>query len=551
MLTYISRALLLCFPVLCHPAWGQGVYAFEQPWEGRAYGIHQVVGNQVWLTGSWQNGKDGDFIGMALATFQGDSIQMSPIFELQGEDAYLMHFNKKPNSVIYIGLQYELGCRFLAQGNFIYNFNEQLKPYGKPQRINYFFKNIKEPLSEAVFIDESTLALTQGKLLVTYQVNQRKALAFNDSLSSFANLLPLSNGLFVCTEGNKFHIMNPQCKVVSSSHMGLFPKQIIPIKGSPIGYLALASRQLEVLNGSGQSVYEHNWQLLSPVFDSLHGMFYRGDSLFLLGMKNQTWVLAKLNRNFDFLDTLLLPTHGLIPIDIAIDGQWVYAVLAPAPGQEKRIGYIGRFLRRRPSFSPPAFPIISQLQVDSLDARSAGLNLHPVFFTTFTLTNPDTLPIERVTVTWRSSTDTTCLGQEKSHTYHLNLLPNKDTTLHLQLVDSFLTPLSNYDICLTTSSPHGKLGYGTPPSTCTRELLPPIGLPEPAQHHWKPPTTAQPGMTIALPGHMEYQWRSLTGKTIYRGKGAALPVPGHLPSGLYFIVIGANNQPQAFKVYVF
>jgi hypothetical protein len=544
------RAILFLLPFIYHPAWGQGLYAFDHPSEGAAQRIFKVEGNKIWLTGGWQSEKRGDFVGMTVATIWGDSLHFQPIHVLHGEEAYLMHFIKKPKSVIYIGLRYELGCRFLAEGNFIYNFNEHFQPYGKPVRVNYFFKNIKEPLREAVFIDDNTLAITQGNLLVSYQVNQRKALAFNDSLNSFSNLLPISSGLFVCTEGSKFHIMDHLCKVVSSSYMGLVPKQIIPIKGSPTGYLALASNRLDVLNGSGQSVYEHNWQLVSPVFDSLDRMFYLGDSLFILGMKNHHWVLAKLNRNFDFLDTLTLPTRGLRPVDIALDGPWVYAVLAPATGHDQRMGYLGRFHRNKPMIPPTAYPSITQVQVDSLHGRQAGLSLHPIFYTSFTLTNTDTLALRHISILWRSSTDSTCLGQEKSRSYTLHLLPNQDTTLYLDLVDSFLTPNTLYELCITASSPNGKLGLGAQSNACATVLLPPLGLAEPPTH-WQPPTALRQGEALSLPDQVAYQWHSLTGKLMYQGKGGFLHIPQQLPKGVYLLVVLIDNEPTPYRVLVF
>ncbi|MBI1185265.1 hypothetical protein GC194_13420 [bacterium] len=499
------------------------------------------------LLGRWQNSTGSLYAGTLSFSLkkQGLELSQTPIFFGENERINVLLARKQTPGFLAVG--FEKACHLQAAGNYIYLLDPALQKVNTRFRVSYFFRNIDEPVTMSEFLTDDVVVLAHQKLLVSYNLQTRQAIGYNDSLQHIANLMPLDEKRFVCTDSNRFHILNSSCQIVSSSDVGFAITHLQALsKGRP-GYVGIASQKLAVLNNGGHLIYDHNWQELAVYFDSLKHIFWHQDSLCLLGKKGPKWRLAILNDKFEVVAAYKIPLKE-VPLDVRlIDNKILSLSRRLLNGHRIDNLSISRRTKNRLYRQPHAF--ITSVYLDSMAISSDFTYLHPKFYIDVELGNngPDTL--KKVALNWQSSNDTSCRGKVFAQNFKVKIPPGYKQVVPFIFTDSFLVPETQYRICIRVSSPNGMadtLQSGR--SGCTEVTLP-VGIEQMAQSNFDIPTLWHAGDQIDIKGAYKAQLVDLTGR-VYHLQGPRLQIPNTLPTGFYFIRIQRNNANLCKKIYL-
>lgn len=535
---------LMLSSVMLSPSLGQRQLSIQK--EYVSYSNKFYENNGLHLMGQWQNEFGKKNVGLKRIISSKDSIAIIEKLEIGGENSKLTHLIAKPEGG-YVGIYFEIGCRYAARGNFIFHLNEDFSVAKAPTRIQYFFRNIKEPIHSAHFIYKNTLVIATKKDVVTYDIATRRVISKNDTLNSYDVVFPYENQ-FVCIEKNKFHIFNVFCNVVGSQVIDFTPKSLFRTRSNN-GFIGIGKHKVAVLNEKGVVVFDYNWQNLANDFDSLIAGRYISDTLFVYGKKGNHFKLAKMTNQFAILSSHLLgsSTFSGQPIkieDVYLKGNKLFCLKSVLSGVEER-HYVEIFNLSQNLAHPNLNIGIGLLSIDSLDSKSEKNQLHCSFYGQFNLTNYSDDTLKSFYFKWKSDANSDCNGPQKAELITYNLAPGASQVFKYHVVDSFLTPESGYALCIYIVSPNGAVDtLRKNNSSCTNTTLPPVSIEENTLGNLKIPSLLKPGEQVYLNFEVEsYQIIGLNGNIFEKTlNDQILIVPADLSNGIYILNIETKTK---------
>ncbi|MFY0673843.1 MAG: T9SS type A sorting domain-containing protein [Bacteroidia bacterium] len=510
--------------------------------------------NGLHLMGQWQDEFGKTNFGLkALATTK-DSIAIIEKLEISGENSRLTHIITKPEGG-YVGIYFEKGCRYAAKGNFIFHLNSDFTIARAPVRIQYFFRNIKEPIHSAHFIYKNTLVLATKKDVVTYDIATRRVISKNDTLSTYDIVFPYDNQ-FVCIEKNKFHIFNVFCNVVGSQVIDFTPKSLFRTR-SGNGFIGIGKHKVAVLNEKGVVIFDYNWQNLSNDFDSLISGHFHSDTLIVLGKKGTSFKLAKMNSQFDILNAYNIGSttfyqDPILLADVYLKNNKAF-IIKSALSKIEFQNYLEVFNLSKPSITKNADIQIGLASIDSLSSKSEGNQLHCNFYGQYSLTNMSTDTLRSFFFKWKSSANEECNGPQKAELVTCYIEPGAQQTFKYVVSDSFLIPEAGYSICINVMAPNkGVDTLYLNNRSCTNTILPPVSVENDFDDKWKMPSMLRAGDVINIEQEIENCFVvNANGKSWQLStQNQVINLPINLKSGIYIInlITETKRYSQRFLI---
>ncbi len=547
--------VLALFVFACFGLFAQKQISLQRAFTSRADFFYK--NKQLFIGGQWQDSVGNNCVALQQLDYSKDSFALKSIINIDAENGRLLHVIQKIDNTGYVAIFFEEGCKSATPGNYILHLDNQFTITKPKERIRYFFRNIREPISYAGFINSSTLVLSTKQLVTTYNINTYKALAFNDSLKSYGVVIPLKES-FACIEKNYFRVFDMNCDLQGQQIIDFVPKQILKLKTNN-GYIILGNKHLGILNIKGITIYEHNWSFLSNDFDSLKNCFYHDDTLAIVGYKNNAWKVDQLTDQFGIISTFEIGkvihnfnNQALELNDLIFDGNKILCLKQFEINDQK--SDLIEIYKRSSSLNISGVDLeIKEITIDSVKSTESKKLLNCQFFSSYTIKNLGSDTLKSFFINWQSSKNNDCSGPKKSIRIDCNLAPNQADTFYLNFSDSFLVPKSLYEVCFYASSPNNLFDtFWLNNTICTKELLPPLSVNDLELSQIKFPTLVRAGQFVSLSNQISnIEFYDINGRKVETIKATnSFYIPENLNTSMYFVVIKIENQILKGKICI-
>lgn len=542
----VLRIILILMPVVCN---GQFYYSLQT---GYTNEVTQIVPykDQLLVLGHWKNGQHSQSYEIQKGRIEDDQFVWIDSLSFGGERMIFNYLIPSENG--YYGMGFERSCTKRPKGNYLYELNDELLLITNPTKIEYAFRTVSDPISGFLLLDQSTAVFGSDGLVLTYDLTAQEMVSYNDQISQVDFLMKNRSGTFSTVEGKLFNIFDNQCNLLRSTNLGFEPKHI---DSFPQGlFMAIGNNKLVVLSEKGSTLFEQNWSLLNPTFDSLNYSFWKHDTLHLIGKKGQVWVRSKMDRNFnifltDTIGSTIYEQFAFTPYnDQLLSGTRLVGALQKVDGIS--------WSQTNPEPSNVYNLEIEEVVLPEVNTSVEGNSYKSVEMSLFVVVknnSPDT--VNGFFLNWKSSVNNSCEGQRKSLDIDRTIAPNEQLRLIVDLKDSFVTSDIDYEICIWSSSPGRQYDMVVGNDVqCISHYLPPLSIEKKIAESLHGQNLVHSGSSLKISDVTDDLWIELVG---INGHSLSLPlingrviIPEHSYPGIYVLNIQGRGWRLSRKILV-